>query len=117
MSVEKFINAVKGGAVDFAETMTVIESNYDYTPVRFYNGVGKRQFLNESGTNEGSCKLFAFAKLNDLDEQSTLNCFGDYYTVDVLQHPDGQDHQNIRAFIDCGWDGITFDSQPLTPKR
>ncbi len=104
------------GTPCYVYSRAVIESNYDYVPTRFYNGVRDRQFLNESGTNEGSCKLFAFAKLNDLDEQSTLNCFGDYYTIDVLQHPDGQDHQNIRTFIDCGWGGITFDSPPLTPK-
>mgnify|MGYP000302136541 FL=1 len=117
MTLEEFIVAVKQAPVAFSETMAVIASNYEYSPKGFYNGLEDRRFFNASGTNEGSCKLFAFAKANDLDVQATLNCFGDYYMVDVLQTPDGQDHQNIRTFIDCGWKGITFDGEPLVAKR
>lgn len=114
MTLQEFVNTVKQGPVAFTETMAIIASNYDYTPSGFYNGLEDRRFYNQTGTNEGSCKLFAFAKSNGLDEQATLNCFGDYYTVDVLQHPNGEDHQNIRTFIECGWQGIEFDSVPLT---
>ena len=38
---------------------------------------------------------------------------GDYYRVDVLQHPDATDHQNIRQFIQYGWAGITFEGCAL----
>jgi HopJ type III effector protein len=31
----------------------------------------------------------------------------------VIEHPEGQDHQNIRQFIKDGWDGIQFESDPL----
>ena len=69
--------------------METIEANYDFTPVRFTNGT----VVNEAGTNSGSCKLFSFAKLHQLSKEETLACFGDYYRVDVLQHPDADPEQ------------------------
>ena len=117
MTLDEFIAAVEQAPVAFTETMAVIASNYEYSTAGFHNGLEERRFFNAAGTNEGSCKLFAFAKINGLGEQATLNCFGDYYTVDVLQNPEGQDHQNIRTFIDCGWKGIAFDSEPLIENR
>ncbi|OIN13765.1 HopJ type III effector protein [Oceanisphaera psychrotolerans] len=98
--------------VEFADTMAVIESLYDFTPTAFTNG----ELHNEAGQNNGSCKLFAFARLQGFDQQQTLACFGAFYRDDVLGHPDGQDHQNIRNFINHGWEGIEFTGQPLTPK-
>lgn len=99
--------------VSFTDVMEVITSNYDYTPTDFSNGTQK----NAAGTNEGSCKIFAFAKLNKLNEIQTLTCFGDYYRQDVLLNPTGTDHANIRNFIHTGWQGITFDSAALKLKR
>ncbi len=98
--------------IAFADTMAVIESLYDFTPTAFTNG----ELHNEAGQNNGSCKLFAFARLQGFDQQQTLACFGAFYRDDVLGHPDGQDHQNIRNFINHGWEGIEFSGQPLTPK-
>ena len=43
--------------IEFADTMSVIETNYDFIPTTFKNG----DLINESGQNSGSCKLFAFA--------------------------------------------------------
>ncbi len=117
MTLDEFIVAVEQAPVAFTETMAVIASNYEYSAAGFHNGLEEGRIFNAAGTNEGSCKLFAFAKINGLGEQATLNCFGDYYTVDVLQNPEGQDHQNIRTFIDCGWKGIAFDSEPLIENR
>jgi len=98
--------------IQFDEVMAVIASHYDYQPTRFRNG----DTVNEAGQNEGSCKLFAFARLNGLDPAQTLACFGDYYRQDVLQHPEGSDHANIRNFMLHGWDGIAFDGDALSPK-
>ncbi len=98
-------------SVEFTDTMAVIEALYDFTPATFQNG----EVLNAAGQNNGSCKLFAFAQLNKLSEQQTLNCFGAYYR-DVLNTPQGSDHQNIRNFIKYGWAGIEFDGLPLQPK-
>ena len=99
-------------AIEFGEAMTIIDSYYDYTPTGFLNG----ELYNEAGKNEGSCKLFAFAQLNDLTEAQTLACFGAYYREDVLQHPEGDNHANIRNFIHAGWAGVRFDNLALTAK-
>jgi hypothetical protein len=36
--------------------------------------------------------------------------------LDVLKNPNGTDHQNIRNFIEFGWDGISFDGEALKKK-
>jgi hypothetical protein len=69
--------------------------------------------VNESGTNEGSCKIFAFAQLNDLSVEQTLACFGKYYREDVLENPEGNDHGNIRNFMISGWEGVKFSCEAL----
>ncbi len=98
--------------LEFADTMAVIEALYDYTPTAFQNG----EISNAAGQNGGSCKLFSFARLQGLNEAQTLACFGRYYREDVLQHPDANDHQNIRNFMKTGWEGVKFESEALTVK-
>jgi hypothetical protein len=98
--------------VEFSETMAVIEANYDFTPTAFTNGSLK----NEAGTNDGSCKILAFAKSEGLSKEETLACFGKYYFEDVLQRPDAKDHQNIRNFISTGLEGVTFKGTALSKK-
>ncbi len=98
--------------IEFTDTMAVIDELYDFTPVRFHNG----GFINEVGDNLGSCKLLTFAKLHRLNEAEVLACFGAYYRDDVLQHPDNKDHQNIRHFMQTGWQGVRFDALALTKK-
>lgn len=95
--------------IEFNETMAVISAHYCYQPCQFRNG----DLHNEAGSNEGSCKIFAFGQLNDLSEQATLACFGQYYREDVLQNPQGDDHGNIRNFMEHGWQGIHFEGVAL----
>lgn len=99
-------------SLEFEQVMEVITASYDYTPARFSNG----DVVNEAGTNDGSCKIFAFAQLNALSEMETLALFGKYYREDVLGNPSGDDHANIRTFILDGWLGIRFDKEPLLSK-
>ena len=99
--------------VTFNETISVITDSYHYTATEFSNGLGERVLINVAGTNEGSCKIFAFAALQKLDQQQTLNLFGDYYRLDVLNDPHGTGHQNIRNFMADGWAGISFKGQAL----
>ena len=106
--VERLQNAPD--AIEFSQVMAVIDAHYDYRPSRFSNG----ETVSEAGTNEGSCKIFAFAQLNGLDEQQTLACFGEYYRNDVLKNPQGTDHANIRNFLRSGVAGLHFDQPPLT---
>jgi len=116
--VKKFLVLLKATPekIEFDQVMQVIEKNYNYTPTRFTNGHGDMQVINESGSNEGSCKIFSFAQLNNLDEKETLACFGNYYREDVLAHPENTDHANIRNFIKSGWAGINFDGIALVKK-
>lgn len=117
MTLTRFLDNIKNNRpVGFDETMAVIAEHYDYQPAEFSNGLGDDILVNEAGKNEGSCKIFAFAKMNALDEQQTLNLFGDYYRLDVLNDPTGTGHQNIRNFMRYGWQGIKFKSMPLTLK-
>ena len=115
MSTEKLIQKIKNqpDAVSFNEVIECITSNYSYTPVRFRNRIAADQVINEAGSNEGSCKIFAFAKLNGLDEQQTLACFGDYYRKDVLDNPNGDDQANIGTVMRHGWDCILFEQDAL----
>ncbi len=114
MLVNDLIQQVQSNpdTVEFKDVIACIEKHYEYTPSRFTNG----DAVNEAGTNEGSCKIFAFAKLNDLDQDATLNLFGDFYREDVLQNPKGEDHANIRNFMKSGWDAIAFDAEALAIK-
>ncbi|MFY9261241.1 MAG: HopJ type III effector protein [Gallionella sp.] len=98
--------------VNFADTIAVIDTQYDFTPTAFCNG----ELDNAAGQNNGSCKVFSFAKLHQLTPQQTLHCFGSYYRDDVLQHPEATDHQNIRNFMQFGWDGVVFQGAALTAK-
>lgn len=97
--------------VSFQDTMAVIEATYSFTPTAFRNG----ELHNDAGQNSGSCKLFSFARLQQLSQEKTLLCFGDYYRKDVLEHPEAHDHQNIRNFIRFGWDGVEFNGAALAP--
>jgi len=103
--------------VEFDQVMDVIDTEYDYIATQFYNGMGDKEVVNAAGTNEGSCKIFAFADINDLNEAQTLSCFGRYYREDVLQNLSGTDHANIRTFMKFGWQGVHFDSPPLSIKN
>ncbi|OAJ92666.1 HopJ type III effector protein [Vibrio bivalvicida] len=100
-------------SVQFEDTMAIIEANYIFTPTAFVNG----EILNDANQNNGSCKIFSFGLLNQLDPASTLACFGKFYREDVLGNPDGQDHTNIRNFIHFGWQGIKFEGNALVAKK
>lgn len=95
----------------FPETIAFIDENYDFTPTTFKNG----NQINNAGENNGSCKIFAFAQLNQLTKEETLSLFGDFYQ-DVLNTPEATDHQNIRNFMTFGWDGISFEGEVLVKK-
>ena len=113
MKLDDFIGGVKSGRTpQFQETMAVIGENYRYTPTEFSNGLSE-PLLNPAGKNEGSCKIFAFGLLHQLSEAQTLQLFGEYYRNDVLTHPEGEDHQNIRRFMRDGWDGVVFKGAAL----
>ena len=95
--------------IDFKDVISYIDEHYDFSPTKFTNG----KTVNEANENNGSCKVFSFAKLNDLSKEETLALFGDFYRNDVLKNPGGNDHQNIRNFMEFGWEGILFEGEAL----
>lgn len=111
MTLNAFLEKLQNNPenVEFTDTMAVIDELYDFTETEFNNG----DLLNKSGENSGSCKLFAFAQLQQLSQKQTLACFGAYYRDDVLKNPDGTDHQNIRNFMKYSWTAISFAEMPL----
>ena len=113
-TLHQFINDVKADQrVSFDQTMQMIDTHYQFTPIKFENGLGNELIVNQPGTNSGSCKIFAFARLHDLNEQQTLGLFGDYYYKDVLSNPMKSAHANIRSFMKFGWKGINMPDNPL----
>ena len=116
--IEHFLNRIRNGEhVSFAETQSLIACNYQYTPVRFATGLGSDRVENEAGNNEGSCKILSFAKLQHLDPNATLRLFGDYYWVDVLRHPEAENHRNLRNLMRYGWEGVVFSAPALSPLK
>jgi hypothetical protein len=99
--------------IGFNNTIDTIDSNYVFTPAAFQNG----ELYNEANQNSGSCKIFSFASDQQLTQEQTLTCFGDYYRKDVLENPDAKDHQNIRNFMRFGWSGIQFEGIALVRKN
>lgn len=118
MTLNNYLKALAENpkSIQFTDTMAVIEANYDFTACGFNN----HGLLSAASENNGPCKIFAFAKLNDLSKQNTLDCFGKFYREDVLQNPKGDDHMNIRTFMlapeATPFLGITFEGEPLKAK-
>lgn len=111
-SFKNFLDKIQSvEPVSFTETIAHIDENYTFTPTTFKNG----NQINNAGENNGSCKIFAFAQLNQLTKEETLTLFGDFYQ-DVLNTPDATDHQNIRNFMIFGWDEIHFEGEALRVK-
>ena len=114
MNINDYLNKLKTTPenISFEDTISTIDENYDFTPSAFTNGDTK----NNTNENNGSCKIFFFAQEQQLPENLTLHCFGDYYRKDVLQNPNADDHQNIRNFITSGWSAVAFESSALKAK-
>lgn len=102
---------LKAGEAKFADVIAHIDAHYTHTPTAFKNG----QQNNAATENQGSAKVFSFAKLNDLDPTQTLTLFAEHY-ASVLATPEATDHQNIRQFMQNGWNGIQFEGTALTSK-
>lgn len=105
------IEKLKANTLTFKEVIEFIEANYQHQPTAFKNG----EAFNEPTQNQGSAKVFAFAQLNDLSKEDTLNLFAEHYRS-VLNTPEAADHQNIRQFMKHGWDGVVFEGEALLAK-
>ena len=89
----------------FEEVMEMIDTHYESQLLEFKNG----DIVNQQGENEGSAKLLSYAALSNMDKDTTLKLWGQYYR-EVLKDPTGNSHQNIRNFMKYGWDGVPFEN-------
>ncbi|MDB4198945.1 HopJ type III effector protein [Polaribacter sp.] len=114
MTIREFKTKLKTTptAISFKETMQVIEDHYNFNPTVFTNG----DTINNAGENNGSCKLFAFAMHQEFTKEATLLCFGEHYQS-VLEDKNGTSHQNIRNFMQTGFNGLSFENEALTLKK
>lgn len=110
MIISQFLAAINTfpQAVVFTDFTALITAHYVFTPTAFVNG----DVSNSTDENQGSCKVFSFAKMHGLTDAQTLACFGEHYRS-VVATPDGEDHQNIRNFMKTGMAGVTIDGQAL----
>ena len=99
-------------SIEFTEVISTIDQYFTYQPTLFKNGA----LVNEAGENESTCKILAFAKIHDLDKEHTLACFGHFYRDEVKDHLHDVGHPNIRTFLVCGWRGVEFQGDALTPR-
>lgn len=102
---------LNSGNAKFSDVIAYIDTHFNHTPTAFKNG----QQFNAATENQGSAKVFSFAKLHQLNPTETLTLFAEHY-VSVLNSPEASDHQNIRQFMLNGWNGIEFDGQALSAK-
>jgi len=96
---------MSGDDVTFEEVTELIDEHYESALCEFQNG----DVLNKPGENQGSANVLSYAALSNLDDESTVKLWGQYYR-DVKADPSGTDHSNIRAFMKTGWDGVTFEN-------
>lgn len=108
--LQTLLAGTKTNKIPFTSVISFIETYYTHQPTAFKNG----DAYNEATQNQGSAKVFAFAKINNLSVSDTLTLFAEHYQA-VLAQPDAADHQNIRQFMAHGWEGIHFEGTPLTP--
>ena len=111
IQLTNLLSALKLGAKTFKDVIAHIETEYIHQPTAFKNG----EAYNTAEQNQGSAKVFSFAKLNNLSEADTLQLFAEHYQS-VLDHPTATDHQNIRQFMANGWAGIAFEGEALTAR-
>ena len=108
--VSQLLYALESNKITFKDVIAHIDGRYHYTPIEFRNG----EMVNPAGINEGSAKVFSFARLHGLNQLDTLKLFAEHYKA-VLDTPDGTDHANIRNFMHYGWQGMGLPINALTP--
>jgi len=109
--LQTLLTSLKANVTPFSQVIEFIDTNYQHQPTAFKNG----DAYNEATQNQGSARVFAFAKLNNLSAEDTLYLFAEHYRA-VLDTPDATDHQNIRQFMANGWGGVVFEGEALTAK-
>jgi hypothetical protein len=109
--ITTLLQQLQTNEINVVQVIDFINDHYEHHPTAFKNG----DAYNTESQNQGSARVFSFARLNNLNEQDTRSLFAEHYQS-VLAHPYGTDHQNIRQFMLHGWVGIVFEGQALVAK-
>lgn len=107
----ELLTKLKSNTISFVEVISFIEQQFEHTPTAFKNG----EAYNEATQNQGSAKVFSFARMYNLNKEDTLALFAEHHQS-VLDNPGGTDHQNIRQFMEHGWEGLQFEAEALRAK-
>lgn len=108
---QALLQQLQNGEAKFADVLAHIEAHFVHTPTAFQNGAQS----NAATENQGSAKVLSYAKIEGLNQADTLSLFAEHYDA-VLNTPEGTDHQNIRQFMQHGWDGVAFEGKALQAK-
>lgn len=106
--MNELIKNLQAGKLAFSDVIRYIESNYTVTPAAFKNG----NLYNDATQNQGSAKVLYFARMQGLSPEDTLLLFAEHYRA-VQDEPEGTAHQNIRQFMENGWEGVEFEGAVL----
>lgn len=109
--MSNFREQLQQGTLKFVDVLAHIESLFDTHAVSFQNG----NLINTAEQNQGSAKVLYFAQINCWTKEDTLSLFAEHYQA-VLDTPEGTDHQNIRQFMENGWEGVLFEGAVLKEK-
>ncbi|WP_288382887.1 HopJ type III effector protein [uncultured Acinetobacter sp.] len=108
---QALLQQLQNGEAKFADVLAHIEAHFVHTPTAFQNGAQS----NAATENQGSAKVLSYAKIEGLNQADTLSLFAEHYAA-VLNTPEETDHQNIRQFMQHGWDGVAFEGEALQAK-
>ncbi|MBX3242628.1 MAG: HopJ type III effector protein [Chitinophagaceae bacterium] len=108
----QLLEQLAAGNMKFSDVLAYIESMYQHIPTGFRNG----NHYNAATDNQGSARVLFFAKLHNLNKEQTLSLFAEHYQQ-VLETPDAENHQNIRSFMQQGWEGVHFEGEALLPDK
>ena len=64
---QELLAQLQAGTAKFSDVLAYIEARYQHTPTAFQNGAQH----NAATENQGSAKVFSFAKLQGLDQAKT----------------------------------------------
>jgi hypothetical protein len=101
--INSLLEGLKNHTITFKEVLEFIETDITHVPTAFKNG----EAFNEATQNQGSAKVFTFAKKHEMSAADALYLFAEHYQA-VLATPEAADHQNIRQFMIHGWQGLQF---------
>ena len=105
-----FLQALKRPEHSFNETLSFIETWFNFTPSAFSFG----ELSSSPEQNQGSCKILALAQCCSLTQEQALQCFGEHYRH--LADSPASSHLNLRRLQHSGLTEIHFEHFPLTAK-